>query len=95
MFLTLIVREEVLIIALSLEILFSTVISPVAGIELIEESDIPIESVFDPHPDNTSAVKSETIRINFFFNLSPIRYTYILSLCNSGSKLHTSVNLET
>jgi hypothetical protein len=79
---------------LSAEILFSTVISPVAGIELIEESDIPIESVFEPQADKTSVEKSEITSISFLFNLAPIICIYILSLRFFRSKLRTWVNLE-
>jgi hypothetical protein len=59
-FLTLIVNEEVLIIDLSIETLFSTIMSPVAGTELIEESDIPIVELVDPHALKAKAEIRET-----------------------------------
>jgi hypothetical protein len=76
-FLTLIVKEEVLIIDLSIETLFSTIISPVAGIELIEESDIPIVEVVEPQAVKAKAATIERVIKVFLNNLSPRFDSYL------------------
>jgi hypothetical protein len=70
--LTLIVKEEVLIIDLSIETLFSTIMSPVAGTELSDESDIPIESVELPQALRNNVPISERVINVFFIKSSPI-----------------------
>jgi hypothetical protein len=70
--LTLIVKEEVLIIDLSIETLFSTIMSPVAGTELSDESDIPIESVELPQALRNNVPISERVINVFFIKGSPI-----------------------
>ena len=70
-FFTLIVNEEVLIIDLSIETLFSTIISPVAGIELIEESDIPIVDVELPQAVKNNVPINERVINDFFIKGSP------------------------
>jgi hypothetical protein len=70
--LTLIVKEEVLIIDLSIETLFSTIMSPVAGTELIEESDIPIDVVELPQAVKNNVPISESEINDFFIKGSPI-----------------------
>jgi hypothetical protein len=75
--LTLIVKEEVLIVDLSIETLFSTIMSPVAGTELIEESDIPMEVFVDPQAVNAKVAIIERVIKVFLNNLSPRFDSYL------------------
>jgi glutamate racemase len=55
--------------------------SPVAGTELIEESDIPIVELVDPHALKAKAEIRETVMKVFLNNLSPrIRLLFTLYL---------------
>jgi hypothetical protein len=55
--------------------------SPVAGIELSEESDIPIESVVEPQAVKAKVATNERAMKVFLNNLSPrIRLVFTLYL---------------
>jgi glutamate racemase len=55
--------------------------SPVAGTELIEESDIPIAEIVDPHALKAKAESRETAMKVFLNNLTPrIRLLFTLYL---------------